>query len=180
MSSKKVTLNLLIIDTHNPKTLGIGDISFYPQGVSVINPSIQITPPTFKRVTIPFAYKNLTIYDSSSLEITCADSTIDCDNIDLPDGIWKIKYTITPADTYFIDKSFLRTEKIQQTWAEAFLSTDIENGNSKLKELRKAELDDAWALIQGAVADANTGNDLEAMNKYRLADRMLKVFNKNR
>jgi hypothetical protein len=177
--SNNLRLDILVLDTHNPKTLGIGDISFYPQGLPIINPSIQITPPSFNRITLPYTAKNLTIYDSNILGITCGDSSIDCDSIDLPDGIWQIKYTITPATERYVSKSFLRTEKIQQEWGEAFLSTDINKGSSKSKELKKAELDDAWALIQGAVADANNGNDVEAMNKYRLASSMLKVFNKN-
>jgi len=172
MSNNVVKLDILPVDTHNINTLGLADISFYPVGVSVVNPSIEITPPSFESITRPFAAKMLTIFNSNQLGITCEDGS---QLEELPDGIWKLKYTITPANLYFVEKSFIRTEKIQRDWGEAFLSLEL--GCSRVgNDRRKRELDDAWSLIQGAIADANECNDIAAMKKYKLAAVMLKNF----
>lgn len=175
MSNNQVKLNILPIDTHDVRTLGLADISFYPQSVAIVNPTIQITPPGYNKLTIAFTAKNVTIYNSTILEISCDDEIM----IDLPDGIWKVKYTITPADTYFVEKSFLRTEKIQQLWGDAFLCLNA-SCSDHAKKLMQEELEDIWFLIQGAIADANQCNDMEAMNKYRLAMSMLNSFNCNK
>lgn len=170
-------LDILILDTHDVKTLGIGDISTYPIGVTIVNPSIQITPPSALKVTLPFTAKNLTIYNSNTLGITCSET--DCDSIDLPDGIYQIKYTITPADTRFVEKSFLRTEQIQRDLGIAFLSTGINQCGGKAGKIKKEQLDDIMNLIQGAIADSNNCNAISAMNKYVLASSLLQNFNKN-
>lgn len=175
--NNNLNLDLLILDTHNTKTLGVGDISFYPQGIQIVNPSIQITPPSYPKVTLAYAAKNLTIYNSNTLGITCSDE--ECAMVDLPDGVWKIKYTITPANERLVEKSFLRTEKIQQQWGIAFLSSEIKGCDTRINQQQKDELDTIWDLIQGAIASANQCNDISAMNKYRLAESFLKKFTKN-
>lgn len=174
--NNKIKLDLLIIDTHDPLTLGVGDISFYPQGLSILSPTIEITPPGWNKVTLPFTAKNLTIYNSNLLGITCSD--VECGYSDLPDGIWKIKYSITPANERFVEKSFYRTEAIQRNWATSFLYTDVNKCDGKAKLLQKQTLDEIWSLIQGAIADANECNDMAANNKYQLASSMLKNYNK--
>lgn len=173
MSSNTLKLEILPLDTHNVQTLGLADISFYPQGLGVVSPTIQITPPSYNQVTIPFAYKTVTIYNSNILGLTCTDE--DCDLIDLPDGIWKLKYSIAPAYQNFVERTFMRTEKIQQLWGNALLSLSLDC----VKDNGKQDLMDAWFLIQGAIADANECNEVEAMNKYRLAMSIIQVFNKN-
>lgn len=174
--NNKLNLDILPLDTHNVQTLGLADISYYPMGLGIVSPSIEITPPSYTKVTLPFAHKSVTIYNSNILGLTCTDD--DCDLIDLPDGVWKIKYTIAPAYENFVEKTFMRTEKIQQLWGEAFLGADL-FCKQRPPERVKEELDDIWYLIQGAIADANECNDKAAMDKYRLALQMLKHFSKN-
>jgi len=171
-----VNLDILPIDTHDVYTLGLADISHYAQGITIVDPTLQIWPPGYDKVTIPFTAKNVTIYNSNLLGLSCADE--DCGLVPLPDGIWKIKYSISPHFQYVVDKTFIRTVKIEQIWGEAFLSVDL-FCNSRVDAKSKAELDEVWFLIQGAIAEANRCNDSEAMNKYRLAMSMLKVFKKN-
>jgi hypothetical protein len=176
--NNKLNLDLLVVDTHNPQTLGIADTSFYPLGLQIITPSIQITPPSYPKITLPFASQNLTIYNSNILGITCIGG--DCNGtVDLPDGIWKLKYTIAPANERLVEKSFMRTEKIQQQWGIAFLSAEIKGCDSRLNQQQKDELDTIFDLIQGAIASANQCNDISAMNKYRLAQSLLNKFIKN-
>lgn len=174
--NNKLKLDILPLDTHNVQTLGLADISYYPQGLGVVSPTIEIFPPTYNKVVQPFAYRSVTIYNSNILGLTCTDE--DCDLIDLPDGVWKVKYSIAPAYENFVEKTFMRTEKIQQLWGEAFLSVDL-FCKQRPPEALKAELDDIWYLIQGAIADANECNEIAAMNKYRLAMSMLKAFKQN-
>lgn len=161
-------LNILIVDTHDVYTIGVADVSFYPPGFNIINPTIEITPPSFNKVTLGLSAKNLTILDSGSLGL---------DGAILPDGVWKFSFTVSPASKYRVNKHYLRTDNIQREWGNAFLSIDHSPYNSK-DAVKRAVLDQIWALIQGAIADANLDNCDEAMNKYRMANEMLMNFKK--
>jgi hypothetical protein len=176
--SNKLSLNLLIIDTHDPRTLGVGDLSFYPMGMQIVSPTIQITPPAFQRITLPYTAKQATFYNSNTLGLTNSDD--DSQLVDLPDGVWKIKYSISPANTNFVEKSFLRSDYIQAKFAKALLTTDISSCDSSIKDADKLLLDEVWYYIQGAIADANTCNDTAAMDKYRIANKVLDRFLKTK
>jgi len=178
--NNKVNLNLLILETQEVELLGIGDTSWYPDNFQIITPTIQITPPSYPKITLPFTSKNLTIYNSTTLGISCTEPDPECGQIDLPDGIWKVKYTIAPADKYFVEKSFIRTMAIERQLGEGFLATDISNCTGTIKNQDKHALDRIIHLINGAIADANLCNDIAAMNKLRLAQSMLDNFLKTK
>jgi hypothetical protein len=176
----KAKLDLEIQDLHNIELLGIGDISSYPTNFSIISPSIQITPPGYTKITLPFTPRTMTVYNSTIVGITCTDAEDDCGLVPLPDGIWKIKYTIAPSNEYFVEKSFIRTYSIERQLGNAFLCVDLNTCDAKIKLNDKYQLDRIQFLIQGAIADAALCNDIEAMNKYRLAESMLKNFLKTK
>lgn len=165
-------LDIMILDTHDPKTLGIGDISEYPDNFLPVNPSIEIVPPSFPRVVIPFPYRGFSIFNSINLNISCNTGDI----TELPDGIWSVKYTISPANENFVQKSFLRTEVLMTKFGTALLTTDIKECNEFIKDQDMDILNQIWYIINGAIADANNCNEISAMNKYRYADKLLNNF----
>ena len=104
-------LNFNIVDTHDFKTLGIVDTSWYNPDITVETSTIEILPPGYTVAASPFfMIKALNVYNSNGLGITRASCEEDL--VDLPDGLWKIKYSICPNDKLFIEKFFLKTDKI--------------------------------------------------------------------
>lgn len=165
-------LNILILDTHDLQTLGIGDISFYPVDFLPVNPSISITPPSFPRVTLPFPSRSFGIFNSENLNITCNTGEL----TDLPDGIWTVSFSIAPANENFVEKSFLRTEALMVKFGTALLTTDLKQCNEYIKGEDMDKLDQIWYIINGAIADGNNCNGTAAMEKYRYADKLLNEF----
>jgi hypothetical protein len=105
-------LNVDITDTHDFKTLGIADVSWYNPDITIETPTIEILPPGYVHAASPFFMVGaLNIYNSNGVGITKASCEEEL--VDLPDGLWKIKYSICPNDKLFIEKFFLKTDKIQ-------------------------------------------------------------------
>lgn len=171
-------LNLLFPETHDAKSLLIADISTYPSSFSIVNPTIEITPPGFNVVTLSFTAQGFTVYDSMSLEITCSD--LDCDKIDLPDGIYYVKYSISPAYRYFVNKSFLRVNKLQEKFDKVYLKLDFMQCDQAIKEEDMEVLNTIETYIQGAIAAANNCLDTLAMKLYNKANEYIKDFVNNR
>jgi hypothetical protein len=105
-------LNFDIIDTHDFKTLGIVDTSWYNPDITIETPTIEIQAPGYVYSASPFfMVKALNVYNSNGLGITKASCEEEL--VDLPDGLWKIKYSICPNDKLFIEKFFLKTDKFR-------------------------------------------------------------------
>ena len=122
-------LNFNIIDTHDMKTLGVIDTSWYNPDIIIETPTIEITPPGYKYSASPFfMHKALNVYNSNGFGITKASCEEEL--IDLPDGLWKIKYSICPNDKLFVEKFFLRTDRIQCRYTQAFLNLDLSSNSS--------------------------------------------------
>lgn len=167
-------LDFTIVDTHNPLTIGIADISFYPTSYTVTNPTYEITPPSFPKVAIVYGESEVLFLNSNTLNITCVSSpallTV------LPDGIWTIKQSIAPAITFNIEKKFLRTTNIEQKFGKAFLKTDLIECNQDVRIEQMKVLDEVFFYIQAAIAAANQCNYILAMKLYTNANTMLDNF----
>lgn len=169
------TLDLLYLDTHNSTTLAITDISNYPDGFTVVSPTIEITPPGFTRVVIPFVAQSIQIYNSNTLGITGGG----CDPAPLPDGIYKIKYTVAPAYQNYVYKNFIRVDKLLEKFDKIYVKLDIIQCDLTIKNQEKKQLDLIWEYINGAIASANQCAEKQAMELYQRANTALDKFNKN-
>lgn len=168
-------LDLLHLDSHSVENFVIADISQYPTGFTISTPTIEITPPGFTMVSIPFTARNIQVYNSNTLGLT----TGDCEIIPLPDGVYKLKYSIFPAYKYFVNKSILRIEKLLEKFDKAYVKLDIIQCDLTLKSVKKKELNLIWEYINGAVASANTCAEKQAMELYDRANTALDKFVKN-
>lgn len=168
------TLDLLYIDTHNIGTLGIVDISQYPTGFSVTTPSLEITPPGFNKITIPFVAYSLQIYNSHTLGITSGE----CEPNPLPDGIYTVRYTVFPSHRNYVNKSFLRIEKLLEKFDKIYVKLDIIQCDLTIKSAEKKQLNLIWEYINGAIASANNCAEAQAMELYNRADAALDKFEK--
>ncbi len=168
-------LDLITLDTHNNYTLAIGDISTYPTGYNVVNPSLEITPPGFKKQILSFTEKSINVYNSFNLGL-CAQELVS--TTPLPDGIYTIRYSIHPIYKYNVEKTFLRVDNLQAKFDKVFLRSDINEPsirNKDFKILREINLN-----IDGAVAAANTCSFKLAMELYRKANEQIESFLSNR
>jgi hypothetical protein len=171
---KSPILDFAVVDMHNTLTLGVADVSFYPENFNVVNPTFEITPPAFVKATVTYTVGNLNVFNSNTLNITCVSSVDQL--VDLPDGIWTIRQSIAPAINYNLERTFMRTTLIEQKLGKAFLKTDITQCNQDMKIEEMKIIDQIYYYIQASVAAANQCNNILAMNLYRAANTMLDNF----
>ena len=165
-------LDLLVLDTHNAYTIGIADLSQYPTGFPIVAPTLQIAPPGFPTVALPFTASSMSILNSENLGLSIAGQ----DQVKLPDGIYRIKYTITPANIHFIEKTFMRTDAIQERFDNAFMTADFSCADRHFSKAQRDKLDEIYFLIQEAIAAANKCANTLAMNLYNQASKLLDRF----
>lgn len=167
-------MDFMVVDTHNPTTLAVADTSFYPTGFSILNPTLEITPPGFPKLVTVFSPNTVTTFNSNTLRITCVSDIRFL--TPLPDGVWHIKASITPPIDFFAEKQFLRADNLKQKLGRAFLKSDLtECSLSTTRENMKA-IDEANFYIEAAIAAGNQCNYILAMELYRTANTMLDHF----
>ena len=169
-------LDILVIPTYNTLTLGIADASTYPTDPPVVtSPTIDITVPSFGDVSLPFTVNDFNIFTSSTLGITPVGAPL----VSLPDGVYYFKYTVAPAFENFVEKSFMRTEVIQEKFDRAFMKLDMMECDRAIKTQAKVDLNTIYFFIQGSIAAANNCAVDEANKLYAQANKMLDNFIKN-
>jgi hypothetical protein len=171
-------VDFTILDTHNPNTIGVMDTSYYPDGFQIVNPTLQIVPPSFPVATLPYSPNDLNVFNSNNLNLSCV--TDPCLLTPLPDGIWTITITVNPSNTYTKTRSFIRTAEIQKLFGIAVMKTDIIECTRDMKEQQVVMLDEIWYYIQCSIASANQCNTMLAMNLYQKANQMLCDFLDNK
>lgn len=168
-------LDFLVVPTYNTLTMGIIDASVYPTTPpDVTSPTLEITPPGFDVAVIPFNVDDYNVITSSNLGITSTGV-----NQPLPDGVYHIKYSIAPAYQNYVEKSIMRTDKIQEKFDEAFMKLSMMECDGAIKKQSKEDLSSIYFFIQGSIAAANNCALVEANQMYIQADRMLNNFMKN-
>jgi hypothetical protein len=168
-----LNLNILVVPTYNLNTLCVVDASTYPDVDDVTSPTIEITPPGFNLVVLPFNINSFNIFTTTNLGI--------CDDCvhPLPDGIYYLKYSIAPAYENYVEKTILRVDKLQEKFDEAFMKLDMMECDRAIKQQSKVELNSIYFFIQGAIAAANNCATVEAIKLYNQADKLLNYFIKN-
>jgi hypothetical protein len=161
-------LDILIIPTYSSLTLGVMDISTYL--VTPTNPYITIDVPGFGPAVIPFNNGVFNSFDSISLGINLTNS------VPIPDGIYRLTYSITPTYDNFVSKTIMRTEKIQEKFDKAFLKLDMMECDRVIKTQSSIDLNTINFFIQGSIAAANNCADFEANKLYKKANKMLDSF----
>jgi hypothetical protein len=174
---KNMTLDFLVINTFNTTTLGIADTSVYDTDPPVVTaPTMEITIPGFTvPVSLPFVVNSFNVYNS----ITLGLSTITEGLQPLPDGIYFMRYSVTPAYINFVEKNIMRTEKIQEKFDNAFMKLDMMECDSAIRTQSKVNLNSIYYMIQGSIAAANNCAIDTANKLYIQADRQLNYFISN-
>lgn len=162
-------LDLAIIEVYNPFVLTIADVSTYPTGKVINNSYIDITAPGFVKKTLIFTPRQVNIFSSAALDMN--------PNQQLPDGIWKLRYSIQPNYQDYTDKSYLKIDLLKEKFDRAFMAVDINECNTYIKNHKKEMLDEIERFIQAAMAAANQCNEKLALELYLKANKMLDKIN---
>lgn len=169
-------LDILVVPTYNTLTLGVADASIYPTNPPVVSsPTIEITVPGFDVVSLPFNVNDFNIFNSLSLGLSQFGQPL----LPLPDGVYKLRYTVAPAYENFVEKTIIRVEMLQQKFDEAFMKLDMMECDRAIKTQQKVDLNTVYFFIQGSIAAANNCAVAEANKLYNQASMMLDNFIKN-
>ena len=165
-------LDILVVPTYSVLTLGVADASVYPTNPPVVSaPSIEIDIPGFGTKILPFVPNQLNVFTSSNLGITEEGC-----NQPLPDGVYRLRYSVAPAYANYVERSILRVEKLQEKFDNAFLQLNMMECDRALKMQSSVTLNTINFFIQGAIAAANNCAEVESNTLYNQADNMLNSF----
>lgn len=168
-------LEILVVPTYNTLTLGIADASTYPVSPAVTSPTIEITVPGFGMVSLPFNINDFNIFNSASLGLTAVGDPL----LPLPDGVYYLRYSVTPAYINYVERTIIRVEQLQEKFDNAFMKLDMMECDLAIRRQQKVNLNSIYYFIQGSIAAANTCA-VDTSNKlYAQANNMLNNFIKN-
>lgn len=163
-------LSLMIPDDrYSVCSLMVIDNSVYPKGFVAECPRLEITPPGFK-YAIEVPIDNI----GFSKVITACDlglQTQNCDKVLTPlqDGIYVIKYSIAPHDTYFAEYYYMRTSIMTRYLNHLLCCIDKVKIYDADYELISKEIFDIWMAK----------NSTELMcDYYHEVDGVMKEYNR--
>ena len=148
-------LSLEVPNVSNTCVMKIMDTSVYSDIIPILCPKLNITVPGFNTSTEievdPGFVEPIT---ACTLQL----QTADCGSsyVDLPDGVYIIRYSVSPNDVVFVEYNYLRTTKALNLYNKILCTLDIANCEpsaivlKKLEELRliKMYLDAAKAKVE--------------------------------
>lgn len=159
-----------VFPTANPKTLVFVDSSSYISQPD--SPRIQIQFPGFNTFFFaPVIPRQVNTFNSNTLGYT--DFLNGDGPLDLPDGVYTIRYEICPYQSLYAVKNICRTQLIESQLR--FVYEKIEASDCSRRHDKKilASLAEIHMLITGCQYIANS-DPRKATEFYALADRMLR------
>jgi hypothetical protein len=168
-------LDILVIPTYSTTTLGVADASVYPTNPPVVSsPTIEVSVPGFGVFVLPFSVNDFNVFTTSNLGITPVGV-----NQPLPDGVYRLRYSVAPAYLNFVEKSIVRVEQLQEKFDKAFMKLDMMECDRAIKTQAKVDLNTIYFFMQGSIAAANNCATEESTKLYNQANMMLDNFLKN-
>lgn len=164
-----LNLKIVVAATYDVNSMFVVDASTYPdEPPVVVDAQLVITPPGFPMVSMEFNVLSYNTITSDILDITPAGV-----HIPLPDGIYRLEYSIDPPQDNHTEISIMRVDKLQEKFDKVFMSLDMMECDMAIKNQAKVNLNTIYLLIQGAIAAANACAEIEAYKLYDKASQML-------
>lgn len=138
-------------------------------GSRVDNVNVEITPPGFNKINVPFTTDSINRYDSESLGISCGRF------VNLPDGIYRVKMSVSRGDIYS-EQSFMKVDNLMCKYNKMLMSIHMDDDcydKSKLKNVNEIRV-----LIQGSVAAANNCDATLSRTLYKKASELIDRIHK--
>lgn len=171
-------LSLEIPDTLNTKLLRIIDMSDYNENMPVKCPRLEVTPPGFS-----YSIKFQELEPGFNLNLTTCNlglQTYDCDSnrLDLTDGIYVIRYSVSPNDTVYCEYNYLKVSSLLSRYRCILCSLPLDGSepDDEMKEKLNL-LSQINMYIQAAKVKAeDCGEPKKAMELYTYAQKLLNKF----
>lgn len=168
----KINIDFQVLKTYDPKTLLIADTSDWKH-IEDKTSLVEITMPGGRVARQLFwDKKKVNIFNSSILGITPKACTV-AELKELPDGIYTIKVIGSP-DTFFKERSYLRTERLQLKVDRLYLTLglDFDSEKASLREgVYKIDL-----MLKAADSAMRLGEISKASSYYKEAQKLLNDF----
>jgi hypothetical protein len=181
--SYKHQLSLEVPDTNNCSVFRIFDTSIYDEHVPVTCLRLEITSPGFNQ---PVVIEGDTITEGFNLVLngcTLGIQTSNCGNTSerLPDGIYTIRYSVSPNDKVFVEYHYLRACMILNKYFNQLCKLEMAaceptaDVKDQLEELRLIK-----SFIDAAKAKVEQCDDLqEGMELFMYAQKRLHAIGDN-
>jgi hypothetical protein len=162
-------LDFEILETGNPKTLVFVDSSEYMEEPE--RPLLEVVLPGHtKYLLVNVQARKVNTFNSSTIGINEVLSE-EC-LVELPDGVYELKYKICPYKHVFICKKHMRVTQLNQKIALLHSKIDLADCHIKDDVELQKELFRIYSLIEGAKAVVNY-NSVKAQSYYQLADKLV-------
>lgn len=170
----KHQLSLEIPDTNNVKIFRVADTSIYTEALQVKCGVLHITSPGF---TTPVEIEVLPNFNLvlNACTLGIVNTGCDADSPALPDGIFHVRYSVSPNDKVYVEYNFLRVTQTLNIYNNELCKLELAaceptaEIRARLDELRliKAYVDAAKVKVEDC-NDPSKGMELLLYAKRRL------------
>jgi hypothetical protein len=171
-------LSLEVPTVMNGCIMNIMDTSVYSSLIPITCPTLQVTIPGFTHpVKLDFTPSSLFTITACDLEL----QTEDCGTsyVDIPDGVYILKYSVSPNTIVYVEYNHLRITKALQKYHSALCEIDLADCDppAKVKEtLNKLRLIKMY--LEAAKAKVETCHEpVKGMTIYNYAVKLLDKIN---
>lgn len=162
---KSNKIDFEILPTSNPKTLVFLDASEYMEQPD--RPLLEVTlPGHIKYMLVNVAAGKVNTFNSNTIGLSERFDT-NC-LVELPDGVYTLKFKICPYDQVFIQKYHLRTVILKRDLNKLLRSIECEPSESLSKDIV-----DVMLIIATAEANAEAGHAKKSSDQYQHAAAMI-------
>lgn len=177
-------LSLEVPFVMNSCILKIFDTSVYVNPIPITCPTLNITVPGFSYSNQIEGTVMTDFVNSGHITLTACDlqlQTVDCGSqyADLPDGIYIIKYSVSPNDQVYVEYNHMRISQAMNKYYKILCDVDVNacDAPAKIKE-RLAELHLIKMYLDAAVSKVEFCQEPQkGMSLYNYALRLLNKMN---
>ncbi len=172
-------LALQEVPTNNCRFLRIADNSWYNPNIAVENALLEVTPPGFS-CPVVFQVGKLfnTVLNSSLLKIAPASTYADL--LPLPDGIYRLKYSIKPKATMQVEYDLFRNCQLTQRYMKAIcdlFGEKCDMTKAQFEEQRKKLIWVREMIDASKYMAEECGEPEKAIELYNEANRLINKIN---
>lgn len=175
--ASKHQLSLELPASNNVKVFRISDVSTYAEGLGTDCGTLQITPPGFSQ---PTTIEVLPHFNLVLNGCTLGVQQTGCGSYqyNLPDGIYWIRYSVSPNDKVYVEYNHLRMTQTLNKYFNALCTLELAacEPDPDVKEQLK-ELSMIKSFLDAAVAKVEYCQELhEGMDLFLYAQKRLQKF----
>lgn len=167
-------LTLDIPDTFNVATLRINDSSWYNESLTVECGLLEVTPPGYSKAVNFNVDKAFSIVLNSS-NLKLAKAKVFRDLKALPDGVYKIKYSIKPNEALWIQYDYMRVNTLLKDYYTQLCQAKLQPypSDRKVKDELKRLAEIRTYIDAAKVEVEECGNRKRGIELYNYAKELI-------